>query len=598
MPTKKTFAPRLLAAGLLFAFACLTPVSCLRETQQPPPAPRNELSRERVVGARGGAITYRVMTPPKTLNPLMVSDEASFTVAFHLLNARLIDFDHDRQAYAPALAESWRLLEDGRTVEVVLRDGLKFSDGQPLTAADVAFTLRAIYDEKTGSIFRTSMTVNERQIEARPADARRMQLAFPEPVAAPETYLVNMFVLPRHVLEEDLKRGTLGSEAYGIASDPARVVTAGPFVPESVVAGERVTLKRNPNYWKKDSAGNQLPYLDRLVAETVSDPNAAVARLTSGALDCVDRVRAGDYAALRGGSGGEGGAPVRAYDLGPGLGTDYIVFNQNPVGKGGGGPDASKRAWFADERFRRAVAHAVDRESIASSTLQGLATPLYGVVSPGNRQWAAGDLPRAAYDLERARALLGEAGFNARGGGDAPEMFDPQGRRVEFTMLVAATNEERKAMAAVIQEDLGKLGIKAQVAPVETGELMRRVLQSHDYDAAILGLIVSDLDPSSYSNFLKSSSENHQWAPRQPRPATEWEARIDELVAALSREAVPERRREVFREIQLIIAERMPVVPVVARHVAVAANTRLGNYRPSSIVPYSMWNADELFVKQ
>ncbi|HYP52146.1 MAG TPA: ABC transporter substrate-binding protein, partial [Pyrinomonadaceae bacterium] len=436
----------------------------------------------------------------------------------------------------------------------------------------------------------TMMFGGDKQIEAVVTDARRMKLVFPEPIAAPEGYLVNLFALPRHVLEEDLKRGTLGTEAYSMTGDVQRIVTAGPFVVESAVPGERAVLKRNPNYWKRDAAGNPLPYLERLTIEVQPDPNAAVTRLTEGGFDIVDRVRASDYANLRGGQGA-----ARAYDLGPGLSTDLIVFNQNPGTKT---LSPAKLAWFQDVRFRRAVSHAVDRQTLAASTLQGLATPLYGFVSPGNRAWIAEDLPRAEYDLEKAKALLREAGFQTRGTPDAPELFDRDGNRVEFTLIVSATSEERKAIAAVVQEDLARLGIRMQVAPVATSEVINRTLQSLDYEASLFGTVASDPDPSSYTNLLRSSSEQHQWHPKQPKPATAWEARMDELVAQLSRERNPEQRRAVFRDMQVLFAENMPVVPVVARHIASAANTRVGNYRPSPVVPYSMWNAEELFVKK
>ena len=602
-------APALLLLPLLLLALSALAGGCQQQTEPPPAtAAPGELARERVAGTPGGSLSYRVMQPVKTLNPLMFTDESSFTVAVHLLNSRLIDFDHDAQRYAPALAESWGLGEDGRTLELTLRDGLKFSDGRPLTTEDVAFTLRAMYDERVGSIFRQSMLIGERQIETQISDPRRMRLVFPEVVAAPETYLVNLFVLPRHVLEGELKKAAPADDkqaqagggasalsgAYGITGDPQTIVTAGPFVVESAVPGERVTLKRNPHYWKRDAAGSPLPYLEKLVVEVVPDANAAVTRLSEGGLDIADRIRASDYAALRGGQG-----PVRAYDLGPGLLTDHILFNLNPGGQNGKPYlNPAKRVWFEDVRFRRAVAHAIDRQTLAASTLQGLATPLYGFVSPGNRAWIAADVPRTEYDLERARALLREAGFETRGTPDAPELFDRQGNRVEFTLIVSATSEERKATAAVVQEDLARLGIRMQVAPVATSEVVSRTLQSFDYEAALFGTVLSDPDPSSYSNLLKSSSENHQWYPKQPRPATAWEARMDELVAQLSRETNQERRRAVFREMQMLFAENLPVVPVIARHIASAANTRVGNFRPSPIVPYSMWNAEELFVKK
>lgn len=585
---------RFLLLALLASLVLST--ACLQNSQPTTPQPNKaeELARERVAGTRGGSLSYRVISPPGTFNYLVAADVPSLSVSFMLMGGRLAEFDNDKQAYIAGLAESWKLADDGRNLELTLRDGLKFSDGHELTADDVLFTFRALYDERTASqIFRDAMLIGGRPIEVSTLDARRLRLVFPEVVVVPESYLSNLAVLPRHILEADFNGGKL-RDAWGVASDPQRIVTAGAFTIESSAPGERVVLKRNPHYWKKDAAGTQLPYLDTLTIEVISDANATLARLNQNSLDIYDRIRPTDYAALRKGEGA-----VRAYDLGPGLDTDHLWFNLNE-GERDGKPivDPVKRAWFADVRFRRAVSHAIDRTSIASNTLQGLATPLYGFVSPGNRAWAAADLPRTEYDLEKARALLVEAGFTTRGTTDAPELMDAKGNRVEFTLIVNAESEPRKAEAAIIQEDLTRLGIKMQIATVDVGELTRRRKQSFDYDAILFGTSVSEPDPSAYTNFLRSNSEEHQWYPKQAKPATDWEARLDELASAQARERDQQKRQAIFRDIQLLLAEQLPVIPIVARHIASAANTRIGNYRPSTRVPYSLWNAEELFIRK
>jgi peptide/nickel transport system substrate-binding protein len=581
---------------LLLLLLLLLLGSCKSSTEtQKPAAPEGAPPREHVAGTRGGTLTYRLTSPPKTFNYLMVSEEYSLTVAFFLMSGRLAEFDHDAQRYRAGLASEWKLGDDGRTLEVSLRDGLKFSDGHPLTADDVLFTFQALYDERTASpIFRDAMIIGGRQIEVSAADAQHFRLVFPETIAAPENYLSNLAVLPRHVLEADLKRGTL-RDRYSLSEDPKGIVTAGAFMVEASAPGERVTLKRNPFYWKKDAAGTQLPYLDTLTLEVVGDANAALARLTQGGIDMIDRIRPNDYVSLR-----ANGGNVRAYDLGPGLNTDHLWFNLND-GERDGKPfvDPAKRAWFTDARFRRAVSYAIDRETIAGSILQGLATPLYGFVSPGNRVWGATDIPRIDYDLEKARAALREAGFQERAGAQgAKELFDPRGNRVEFTLIVPVENEPRVKMAAVIQEDLAKLGIKMQVAPVEFQALTARWQQSFDYDAILLGTSVTEPDPSSYVNYLTTSSPARPWQPRKPQPTEAWETRMEELLKAQAHEKDAERRKAMFRDIQLILAEQLPVVPVIARHIISASNTRVRNYNPSTITPYALWNAEELFVNK
>jgi peptide/nickel transport system substrate-binding protein len=548
---------------------------------------------QRGIGTRGGKLVYRVSSPPKTFNYLLANDEQSNLVAFFLLNSRLVEFDHSTQTYVPGLAEAWTTSPDHRSVDIRLRDGLKFSDGQPLTSSDVAFTLEATYDERNKAAgFRDALLINGKPISVKVIDDRNLQFILPETIATPDNYLYNIAVLSRNALEADQKAGRL-SEAWKITAPPASVVSSGPFVVASAAAAERIVLKRNSYYWKRDAQGTQLPYLDELTLEVVPDANQARVGLDQATIDIVDRIRPTDYASLL-----NAGGAVRAFDLGPGLGVDYLWFNLNPSKPDGTRMNPAKLTWFSDARFRRAVSMAVDRDSIARSTLQGLATPLYGVVSPANRIWANPDLPKIPYNLAQAASLLEEAGFTRRGAADAPELVDAQGNRVEFSLLVPAENEPRKLMAAVIQEDLVKFGIRMQVVPIEFAAVTNAWTRSYDYDAILLGLSVTDLEPSTYASVILSSGYAHQWRPNQKTPSTEWEAKIDQLFAEQARESDPGKRKSKFYEIQRILADESPVIPIVTRHVVSAANSRVGNFSPSPMFPYSMWNAEELFIKQ
>jgi ABC-type dipeptide transport system, periplasmic component len=524
----------------------------------------------------------------------MADDEASVITTVYLLGSRLAAFDHSTQQFAPALAESWTTDPDGLTVNVKLRSGLKFSDGSPLTTDDIVFTLESIYDKRTGSpVYRSALLVNEKEIKTKKINDAELQLIFPEKVAGLENYLDNLVVLPKHVLAKERDAGTLGN-AWKIDADPATVVTSGPFTVESSVPGERVTLKRNPHYWRTDAAGVQLPYLDGLVLEIVSDANSAFSRLGGQEIDVFDRIRATDYASLK-----EATGPVRAIDLGPGQSNDHIWFNQNKVKKDGERlDDKPKYAWFTERRFRKAISHAVDRDTIAKTTLQGLASPLYGFVPVGNKAWLDPNLPKTSFDLERSKALLTEAGFVRRGSDDAPELFDAKGNAVDFTLVVQAENEPRKLAAAVIQQDLAKLGIKMQIATLDTTGVNERWSASFDYDAISLGLAVSGIEPSGFGTFLLSNASTHQWHPSQKAPATEWEARIDKLFAEQAAELDLEKRKQLVYEIQKLMVEETPIIPIVSRHIVSAANKRVGNHSPSTVLPYSLWNSEELYIRQ
>ncbi|HTH50711.1 MAG TPA: ABC transporter substrate-binding protein [Pyrinomonadaceae bacterium] len=585
LPVQGTILVAAFVAISLLLAACGAPPKTASNTSQ------GAKIEPRTNGTRGGRITYRLTAPPSTLNYLMAKDEAGLTASFFMLMGRLVEFDHSSQKFVPGLAESWTT-NDGQTVDVKLRDGLQFSDGHPLTADDVVFTLNAMVDDKVKSpAFRDAMMIDDKPITAKKVSDTQLQFTFPKPVASVENYFVNIGVLPKHLLEADLAAGNL-AEDWKVDSDATKIVTSGPFIVTASKPGESIEYARNPHYYKKDSAGTQLPYLDGVTIQVINDPNNTFSQLGQGTLNIADRIRTTDFVELNKANG-----QVRGYDAGPGLAIDHIFFNENTDGPNGPLGNDTKRAWFTNKNFRKAIASAVDRDTICNVTLQGLATPLYGFVSPANRAWTKSDLPKIDYDLKAAEKMLADAGFKKGGTADAPVLQDATGNNVEFTLLVPAENEPRKNMAAFIQQDLAKLGIKMNVVPVDTPSLNERWQKTYDYDAVLLGLTQTDVEPGSYANFLLSSSAFHQWQPKQKQPSTDWEKRIDDLFTQQSTERDAQKRLAVFNDIQTIFRDEMPVIPLVARHIVTGASSKIGNYNPSPIIPYSLWNVDDLFLK-
>lgn len=575
-----------LSSSLLFALSCGERPAANAEVEVKTP--------DATVGVPGGEITYRVSGAPTTFNYLLAEDEPTIIVTLYLLTSRLVEFDHTTQTFVAGLAETWTTEADGKTVNVKLREGLKFSDGQTLSSDDVIFTLNAIYDERSqASGLRDAMLVDGQPIAAKRIDDRNLQFVFPKPVASVENYLINLGVMPEHALKADLDAGKLAG-SWKITAPPEAIVSSGPFVVAKTATVQRIEFARNQHYYKTDNTGTQLPYLNKFNVEITEDPNKTFIDLDRGAIDMADKIRPTDFVELT-----KNGGAIMAKDAGPGLGVDYFWFNLNTTDRNGKPlKNEVKRAWFADKRFRQAVASAVDRDSIATSTLQGLATPLHGFVSPANRLWAKKDLAKINYDLAAAERTLVEAGFRKGGNAESPILYDAQDNAVEFSLAVQIESEPRKLEAAVIQQDLAKLGIKMAVVPVETGALMDRWTKTFDYDAILLGVAQGDTEPSSYQNFLLSSGALHQWQPDQKAPATEWEAKIDKLFDEMTITRDIKTRYELFAAIQDIMRDELPVVPIVARHVPAAANSKIGNWSPSSVLPYSLWNIEELYIKR
>jgi peptide/nickel transport system substrate-binding protein len=287
-----------------------------------------------------------------------------------------------------------------------------------------------------------------------------------------------------------------------------------------------MVLERNPYYWKTDVKGNRLPYLDELVYLFVQNADAQVLKFQSGETDVISQTGAENFTVLS--------RQQRGYamaDAGPGLEFYFLFFNLTEASEKTQAEMQRKQKWFREAKFRQAVSAAVDRDAIVRLVYQGHGTPLWGLVTPGDRRWGNEKLAHPARSLERARTLLKEAGFSWNNGPKGEStLLDTEGKLVEFSILTSSSNANYPKMAALIQDDLKQLGMRVQVVPLEFRSLLDRILQSKEYDACLLGLVSFDADPTANTNVLLSSGGSHLWNPSQAHPATAWEAEIDRLM--------------------------------------------------------------------
>ena len=201
-------------------------------------------------------------------------------------------------------------------------------------------------------------------------------------------------------------------------------------------------------------------------------------------------------------------------------------------------------------------------------------------------------LAAPARSLARAREILAGAGFTWDAAG---ALRDPAGTAVEFTMATNAANAVRTKIAAVVEDDLRQLGMKAQLVPMENRALLDRIFQSHDYDTAVMALASGDVDPNSEMNVWLSSGPTHMWHPGQASPATEWEKEIDDLMRRQLVTLDPAERKRQYDRVQALVAEHLPLVTLVSPNLLVGAKKGLGNFRPAILDHYVLWNADELY---
>src|SRR5712671_2956164 len=252
-----------------------------------------------------------------------------------------------------------------------------------------------------------------------------------------------------------------------------------------------------------------------------------------------------------------------------------------------------KKAWFRSAQFRRAISAAINREDICRIVFLGYAKPAYGPVSPANRFWFNAALPVPQHDPQTALALLRQAGFRFAN----DELRDSAGHRVEFTLVTNSGNAVREKTATMLQQDLEHVGIKMNVVTLDFPSLIERMTRTFDYEACLLGLVNTDLDPNGQMTVWLSSGENHQWNPGQKTPATAWEAEIDALMRGQAAAPADKKRKEQFDRVQQIICEQQPFIYLVNRDVLTAVSPTVVGAAPTVLNPPAFWNVDVLQVR-
>jgi peptide/nickel transport system substrate-binding protein len=216
-------------------------------------------------------------------------------------------------------------------------------------------------------------------------------------------------------------------------------------------------------------------------------------------------------------------------------------------------------------------------------------------VPPGNRAWVNAALPKPVRNVAKARDLLVADGFKSAPGG---ALLDPEGRKVEFSIVTSAGNADRVHMATLIQDDLKALGMDVHVVPLEFRSLLDRVQRTKDYEACLLSLASGDADPNPDMNVWLSSGATHLWNPEQKAPATPWEAEIDGLMRRQMVTLDYAARKRLFDRVQAILAENLPFIPLAGPGILAGAQRGLGNFRPAVMDHYVLWNVEELYWRQ
>jgi peptide/nickel transport system substrate-binding protein len=576
--------PRTLLTLLLVGAIAGTAYLLWRDLQAPPPGESRLTDRPLAPPTRGGRLTSTLRSEPRSFNRL--ASAHTVTELYSLLaQGKLVRINRATQELEPWLAEKWKASADGRAFTLTLREGLQWSDGTPFTVDDVAFTFRAVHDARTPRVLGPTLHVGGKPITATVLDARTVRVEYAAPFGPGVRLLDNLPILPRHKLEAALAAGTF-RDAWNAATPATDLVGMGPFQLARYEPGQRLVLARNPYYWRTAPDGARLPYLDEIVLEIVPDQNAEFVRLQSGEMDLLQQVRAEDLAALRPlVSDGK----LQLLELGVSTDPDVFFFNLRP-------PYWSKdprKDWITTREWRQAISHAVNREALAETVFLGAAVPVWGPVTPGNREWFSPNVPRYPHSPETARTLLAGLGLENR---DADQWLeDPKGTEARFTVLTFRGNLVLEREAAFVRDELEKVGVAVDVVALEQNTLLDRMMKG-DFESIFFQYLASDLDPALSKDFWLSSGPAHIWHLEQRTPATEWEAAIDDLMAKQAATTDPAERRRLFADVQRVFGEHVPALYFVAPRLYAAAGTRVVNLTPALLRPQLLWAADTIAV--
>ena len=150
-------------------------------------------------------------------------------------------------------------------------------------------------------------------------------------------------------------------------------------------------------------------------------------------------------------------------------------------------------------------------------------------------------------------------------------------------------------MATIVQQDLEQIGIAVRVVSLEFRSTLNRIMSTFDYDACVFGLASGDVDPGSEMSVWPSDGSTHLWELSRVTPITSWQAEIDRLMVAQMGSTDAIQRKRLYGRVQQLVAENLPIIPLVSPNVLVGAKGNLRNFWPAVLLPYALWNAEELF---
>ncbi|MER3555017.1 MAG: ABC transporter substrate-binding protein [Meiothermus sp.] len=524
-------------------------------------------------GKPGGTLTMALTSALQTFFYYGAIDNAGSTIANQLFDG-LIEYNLATYKIEPALATSWTITGGGKVYTFKLRKDVKWSDGQPFTADDVVFTYTqavANPEAKGGD------PGNFAGVKVEKVDASTVRFTLPKPAPAFIHYM-RLPLLPKHKLasfsQEGGKPAAEINNAWPTTVDPKEVVGTGAFRLVSYTPGQKVTLERNPNYWKKDGAGTPLPYLDRLEYLVISDSQAQVAQFLAGNIGQLN-ISGTDFPTLK--QREVGGAPIKVVQFRALFGSPpHLAFNYDAKN-----PELAKL--FKDTAFRLAIQSAVNRKRIIDDVYNGLAELPGNGVAPISEWYYNTTKLLGTYDLNAANAALDKLGLKK--GADGVRTL-PSGKPLEFTLTYGSNSSTFSAIATIIQNDLKSIGVKANLQGVLSSNLLSTG-RGKDWEAIILGF-GDQPDPELRTPIWKPGGALYYWH-QSTIPTSDggqpqfnnflpWEKEIYDIWEKAASTTNVTERKALYDRWQAIFARQAMVIMIAKANAVGAVSTKYGNY--------------------
>lgn len=449
----------------------------------------------------GGVLRTGFQTDPVGLDPHVTNATSSRNLLENTYDT-LVRFDNTLQI-VPGLAESWEASEDGLAWTFHIRSGVAFHDGTPLTASDVAFSINRIKDPAVASPRADDFAVVT-SIDVVDDQTVVLHLSQPfSPLLAKLAATLNVIVSEATVAANgDLQSVVNGTGAFKMVE----------YLPQT-----RMVFERNPDWWGTDADGNQLPYLDGMIAYFYPDPTARATAIQTGSVDWIEYVPAPDIDVLN---------AARNVEVVGGLSANFRSLYLNV--------DVPP---FDNALVRQALSYAIDEQAVVDLALFGTGgVPATGTTIPASNFYGVQDSPYVGRDVEKARSLLAEAGY-ANG--------------FAFDLYVTSTYDFLRTPAEIIQANLADIGVTANIVAEDWSIYLPKVLEG-DFTVTLLGESgQSDPDDFLYNVFYTGNGGNLSHFSN---------AALDELLDRGRQVSDVNERRAVYQEAQHLIFELAPHV--------------------------------------